>query len=185
MSYMIFSTGVEQLDVSQEYKDKLLKIHDDLVDLKELDVKYSVATITRAYNAIDSLKTKMIDMITILDDITIQNPTTTDEDVYNIRVMEYFMEVICTFSDKFRLLGSPLATTDFKGFRIFNFNRLLFSKRTRRVYETDEDKYKPFKAIHDIKPIKQSERVYAPKHHDLLATFKRVTERNKSNELLD
>lgn len=186
MSDIVFSTGVEQLDVSQEYKDKLLKVHNDLAALKESSFKYSISTITRAYNTIDSLKDKLFEIIATLEDITIQNPTTTDEDVYNIRVMEYFMETIRVFNSKFGLLGSPSATTAAKSFRIFNFKTLLFSKRTRQVYETDEDKYKPFKVIHNIKPIKSIEYNYTPEQSEAIkASIMRIAEKSKSNELLD
>lgn len=181
-----FITGVEQLEVKQEYKDKLLEIHDDLTILKETSTKYNIHTLAQAYNDINSLKDKMIDMITILEDITIQNPSTTDEELFNIRVMEYFMETVRMFNGKFGVIGSPAVTTAAKSFRIFNFNSIVFSSRTKHIIDSDEDKYKPFKNIHNIKPVKRVEYKYTPEQTSAIkASLKRIAERNKAKELLD
>lgn len=186
MSDTTFSTGIEQLDVSQEHKDKLLEVHDDLTILKETSPKYNIQTLAKAYNDITLLKDKMFDMITTLEDITIQNPTTTDEEIFNIRVMEYFMETIRMFNSKFGLLGSPAVTTAGKSFRIFNFNSVTLSKRTKEIVESDEDKYKPFKSIHNIKPVKQVGYKYTPEQTEAIkASLKRIAERKRAKELLD
>lgn len=186
MSDTTFSTGIEQLDVSQEYKNKLLEVHDDLVVLKETSIKYNIPTLAKAYNDINSLKDKMIDMITILEDITIQNPTTIDEELFNVRVMEYFMETVRIFNNKFGLIGSPSVTSAAKSFRIFNFNSVTFSERTKCIVDSIEDKYKPFKAIHNIKPVKRVEYNYTPEQSEAIkASLKRIAERKKAKELLD
>lgn len=176
-------TCVDELDLDEHHITGFDELELELMNLVTFNShEQSIDNVIYAFNRISNLIEDLLQFIVKASDLYYEQPATIDQKIYNIRLMEYTVEYIRQLNQKILRYGINKIFKSVNRFRVFNFNVLDFDTETRK--QLNNDKFKPFKEVHDIKEV-----VMKPsRRHDdfyieqIQRALKRIEERNKQLE---
>lgn len=174
---------INELNIDDEHKAQFKVIEQQFHDFSHFNL-YDCLTNSyiNAFNVVNDATESVLQFILKSSDILYEIPSTIDQKIFNIRVIEYTVEFIRRYNAKMWRLGSGIFKTVNK-FRVFNFNAFSLDKDTTE--QLKDDRFKPFKEAHAIKdPVMKCKNVTQnPLYKDYIQrALKRIEEKNKKLE---
>lgn len=153
MSDNDFSTSTEsciyELNIDEEHKALFKVLEQQFNDFSHFNLYDCIMNnYVTAFNIVNDATESVLQFILKSSDILYEVPSTIDQKIFNIRILEYTVEFIRRFNAKIWHLGSGIFKTVNK-FRVFNFNRFDLDDDTKE--QLKDKRFKPFKEAHDVK----------------------------------
>lgn len=149
-NYPVFTNScINELDIDDEHKAQFKVLEQQFYDFSRFNF-YDCLTNSyiSAFNIVNDATESVLQFILRSSDMLYEIPSTIDQKMFNIRVIEYTIEFIRRYNAKLWHFGSGIFKTVNK-FRVFNFNTFSMDKDTTK--QLKEDRFKPFREAHAIK----------------------------------
>lgn len=187
MSDNDFSTSnnscIYELNIDEEHKALFKVLEQQFYDFSRFNFyDCPMNNYVTAFNIVNDATESVLQFILKSSDILYEVPSTIDQKIFNIRVIEYTVEFIRRFNAKMWHLGTGIFKTVNK-FRVFNFNRFDLDDDTKE--QLKDKRFKPFKEAHDVK--EPAMKCKATKENPIYKEYiqralKRIEQKNKDQE---
>lgn len=173
---------INELNLDEEHKVQFKLLEQQFNDFTQTNL-YNCSTINyvTAFNVVNDTIETLLQYILKMSDLLYEIPSTIDQKVFNVRVIEYIIEFVRRYNAKMWKLSSIFKTVD--KFRVFNFGNLILDKDTRE--QLDDDRFKPFKEVHNFKEpvMKCKTTLNNPLYNEYIQrTMKRLENKDKQEE---
>ena len=187
MSDNDFSTSTKsciyELNIDEEHKALFKVLEQQFNDFSHFNLyDCPMNNYVTAFNIVNDAIETVLQFILKSSDILYEIPSTIDQKIFNIRVIEYTVEFIRRFNAKMWHLGTGVFKTVNK-FRVFNFNRFDLDDDTKE--QLKDKRFKPFKEAHDVKEPVMKCKVIAknPIYEEYIQrALKRIEQKNTTKE---